>query len=40
MGESRIAPTRRNTIVTIKKIRLDVVGRGGFAHTEATEVTH
>jgi hypothetical protein len=36
MGESHIAPT---LIVTIKKIRLCVEG-GGFAHTEATEVTH
>lgn len=41
MGESRIAPTLLlQDFVTIKKIRLDVVVEGGFAHTEATEVTH
>ena len=39
MGESRIAPTLQTDFVTIKKIRL-CVGEGGFAHTEATEVTH
>jgi len=39
MGESRIALTPHRKLVTIKKIRLVVV-EGGFAHTEATEVTH